>query len=165
LIAGKVGAGETARAKAENPTKGLKGADALDHWLGEWDVYVKGQRVGKNRIVKALNGFAVEEFWESRRGGKGRSLFVFEPAKGIWKQLWSDDTGWIVEKTGTPVENGIYLEGVSRFPDGSVKKSREYLTKNSDGSVRQLLEDWEEQSKEWKVVFDGKYVRKSPATK
>ncbi len=147
--------------KLQNPTRGMKGADALDHWVGEWDVYVQGQKVGQNRIVKALDGFAVEEFWESRNGGRGRSLFVFEAAKGRWKQLWTSDGGWIVEKVGTPVENGIYLEGTGTYADGSVKKSREYLTRNADGSVRQLLEDWNEQAKEWKVTFDGKYVRRT----
>jgi hypothetical protein len=146
--------------KLEHPTRGMKGADALDHWIGEWDVYVNGQRVGGNRIVKSLDGFAVEEFWDGGGGGRGRSLFVFEAAKGRWKQLWTSDGGWIVEKVGTPIENGIYLEGTGSFANGTVKKSREYLTKNPDGSVRQLLEDWDEDSKAWKPVFDGKYVRK-----
>lgn len=151
--------------KLENPTKGLKGADAMDHWIGEWEVFVNGQLVGKNRIVKALHGFAVEEFWESRNGSLGRSLFVFEASKGAWKQLWTSDTGWVVEKVGTPIENGIYLEGTSRFANGTVKKSREYLTKNPDGSVRQLLEDWDESSKEWKATFDGKYVKSKDRTR
>jgi len=146
--------------KLENPTKGLKGADALDHWLGEWEVYVNGQRVGQNRIVKALDGFAVEEYWEDSSGGCGRSLFVFEAAKGRWKQLWTSDRGWVVEKTGTPIEKGIYLEGTSTFANGTAKKSREYLTQNADGTVRQLLEDWDEESKTWKATFEGKYVRK-----
>jgi hypothetical protein len=139
----------------------MKGADALDHWVGEWDVYVGDRQVGQNRIVKSLDGFAVEEFWENANGGRGRSLFVFLAAKGQWKQLWTSDQGWVVDKTGTPVENGIYLEGTSTFADGRVEKSREYLTRNPDGSVRQLLEAWDEEAKAWKPSFDGKYVRRA----
>jgi tetratricopeptide (TPR) repeat protein len=151
--------------KLEHPTKGLKGADAMDHWLGEWDVYANGQRVGQNRIVKSLDGYAVEEFWEDIYGGRGRSLFVFDASKGRWKQLWSSDRGWIVEKIGTPIENGIYLEGTSTLANGTVKKAREYLTRNPDGSVRQLLEDWDDDTKSWKSTFDGKYVRKKSEEK
>jgi tetratricopeptide (TPR) repeat protein len=146
--------------KLENPTKGLKGADALDHWLGEWEVYVNGQRVGSNRIAKTLDGFAVEEFWEDAQGGRGHSLFVFQAAEGRWKQLWTSDKGWVVEKIGTPIDNGIYLEGTSTYANGTLKKSREHLTRNADGSVRQLLEDWDDEAKSWKATFDGKYVRK-----
>jgi tetratricopeptide (TPR) repeat protein len=151
--------------KLEHPTKGLKGADAMDHWIGEWDVYVGSQRVGQNRIVKNLDGYAVEEFWENANGGRGRSLFVFLARKGEWKQLWSSDAGWIVEKVGTPIENGIYLEGTSTFANGQVQKSRERLTRNADGSVRQLLQDWDEETKTWKTTFDGKYVRKPGAAR
>ncbi len=146
--------------KLENPTKGMKGADALDHWVGEWNVYVADRLVGKNRIVKTLKGFGVEEYWDAGSGGHGRSLFVFLPSTGTWKQLWTSDKGWTVEKVGTPVENGIYLEGTSTLVNGVVSKSREYLTRNPDGTVRQLIEDWDEATKTWKVMFDGKYVRK-----
>jgi hypothetical protein len=146
--------------KLENPTLGMKGADALDHWVGEWDVFVGGQKVGQNRIVKSLDGFAVEEFWQGGGGGKGRSLFVFEAAKGQWRQLWTSDTGWVVQKVGVPVEKGIFLEGTSTFADGTVKKSRENLTRNPDGSVRQFLEDWDEKAGAWKPTFDATYVRK-----
>jgi tetratricopeptide (TPR) repeat protein len=147
--------------KLENPTKGMKGADAMDHWIGEWDVFVGNQQVGGNKIARTMNGFGVEESWESGTGGRGRSLFVFVAAKGQWKQLWTSDMGWVVEKIGTPVENGIYLEGTSTYANGTVKKSREHLTRNPDGSVRQHLEDWDEAAKEWKTTFDAKYVRKA----
>ena len=70
-----------------------------------------------------------------------------------------DDRGWLIEKTGTPIDNGIRLEGSSYQPDGSMKKSRESITRNDDGSVRQFLEDWDEESKTWQATFDGKYVR------
>jgi tetratricopeptide (TPR) repeat protein len=146
--------------KLEHPTRGMKGADALDHWIGEWDVFVGDQQVGQNRIIKSLDGFAVEEFWEGGAGRKGRSLFVFEAAKGQWRQLWTSDAGWVVQKVGVPIKDGMYLEGTSTFANGTVKKSREYLTRNADGSVRQLLEDWDEKAGAWKPTFDAKYVRK-----
>jgi hypothetical protein len=147
--------------KLENPTKGMKGADALDHWIGEWDVFVGGQRAGTNKVTRTMAGFGVEESWENATGGRGRSLFVFVAAKGQWKQLWTSDTGWVVEKVGAPIENGIHLEGTSTYANGTVKKSREDLTRNPDGTVRQHLQDWDEKAQEWKTTFDAKYVRKA----
>jgi len=143
--------------KLEHPTRGIRGADALDHWVGEWDVFVSGQLVGHNHITKTLDGYAIEEHWESKTGGRGQSLFIFLPDQGKWKQLWTSDRGWRVEKIGTPTENGIELEGTSTQPDGSSVKARERLTKNQDGTVRQLLEDFDAASQSWKVVFDGLY--------
>lgn len=147
--------------KLEHPTRGIKGADALDHWIGEWDVYVNDQLAGQNRISKTLDGYAIEEHWESKTGGRGQSFFVFLPDQGKWKQLWTSDRGWRVEKIGTPIENGIELEGTSTQPDGATVKARERLTKNPDGTVRQLLEDYDEASKSWKVAFDGLYKRRN----
>jgi tetratricopeptide (TPR) repeat protein len=143
--------------KLEHPTRGIKGADALDHWVGEWDVYVNDQLAGHNHITKMLDGYAIEEHWQSNSGGRGQSFFIFLPDQGKWKQLWTSDRGWRVEKIGTPIENGIELEGTSTQPDGTSAKARERLTKNPDGTVRQLLEDFDEASASWKVVFDGLY--------
>ncbi|MCB8932881.1 MAG: hypothetical protein M9921_05200 [Fimbriimonadaceae bacterium] len=137
-----------------------KGHDALDHWVGEWDVFMGGQKVGSSVIEKTLKGFGVTEHWTSARGGQGRSFFVFDAADGTWRQLWISDTGWIVQKTGKPIQGGISLEGESKYPSGKKTKSREKLTKNADGSVRQLIEDYDEATKKWTVAFDGKYVRK-----
>lgn len=139
--------------------KQFKGHDALDHWIGTWDVFVGEQKVGRNVITKTLDGFGVMEHWTNARGKQGRSFFVFEASKGIWKQLWISDDGWIVEKEGKAIKDGISLAGTSRFPDGRVIKARETLTKQPDGSVRQLLEDYDEKTGKWTVSFDAKYVR------
>ena len=147
--------------KLEHLTRGTPGADALDHWIGEWDVYSSGQLVGTNHITRTLDGYGVEERWQAKTGRRGQSFFIFLPEQGKWKQLWTSDRGWRVEKIGTPIENGIKLEGTSTQKDGSTVKAREMLTKNPDGTVRQLLEDYDEASGIWKVVFDGVYKKKN----
>ena len=136
-----------------------KGHDAMDHWIGTWDVFIGEQKVGRNEITKTLDGFGVMEHWTNARGKSGRSFFVFEASKGTWKQLWVSDGGWIVEKEGKAIKDGIRMEGTSRFPDGRVIKAREMLTKNADGSVRQFMEDYDEKTKKWVAVWDAKYVR------
>lgn len=144
--------------KLSTPTKGLKGAEAMDLWVGEWTVFVNGQLAGTNSITRVLDGFAIEERWTSRSGGKGQSLFTFDRSRGEWKQLWVDDRGWIVEKVGVPIENGIRFEGWSYNADGTKQRARTTLSKNDDGSVRQLIE-MQGPDGNWSPSFDGKYVR------
>lgn len=142
-----------------NPTKGLKGADLMDHWVGEWDVFSGGQLAGRNSITKVLDGFGIEERWINAGGNKGQSLFTFDVKNGTWRQLWIDDKGWVVDGIGFAVENGIKFEGESKLPNGTTGKIRTTLTKNPDGSVRQLIES-EGPPGTWTVGFDAKYVRK-----
>lgn len=144
-----------------HPIKGLKGADAMDLWVGEWNVTVNGQPAGHNVITKVLGGFAIEERWTSAGGGKGQSLFTFNAKEGTWRQLWIDDKGWVVDGIGVPIENGIRFEGMSLYPSGSKSKMRTTLSKNADGSVRQFIET-EGPDGTWTVGFDGKYVRVKP---
>lgn len=146
--------------RLSSPAKGYKGSDAMDLWVGEWDVFVNGQPAGKNQITKTLDGFGIEERWTSANGSKGQSLFTFDAKEGTWRQLWIDDRGWVVDGIGVPIENGIRFEGESIYPNGQRSKIRTTLSKNADGTVRQLIETMGADGK-WTVGFDGRYVRKS----
>jgi hypothetical protein len=54
----------------------------LDFWLGEWDVWAEGERVGENRIEKILKGCAIVEHWRDARGGRGRaSSMLFQTTR------------------------------------------------------------------------------------
>lgn len=162
VLAVGAGAAASTQTPAKPEAKTFKGHDAFDHWIGEWDVFTPdGKQVGTNSITKTLKGFGVMEHWKSSTGNEGRSFFVFDAAKGTWRQLWVGDGGWIVQKIGKPIKDGISLEGEGKYPSGVVTKSREKLTKNPDGSVRQFMEDYDEKTKKWTVSFDAKYVRKS----
>lgn len=147
--------------KLPNPIKAFKGADAMDLWVGEWEVFTaNGQRAGQNSITKVLGGFGIEERWTNVGGNKGQSLFTFEPSKGTWRQLWIDDKGWTVDGIGVVIDNGIRFEGDSIFANGQKGRIRTTLSKNPDGSVRQLIET-EGPPGTWTVGFDAKYVRKN----
>ena len=60
---------------------------ALDFWVGEWDVYIGDKLVGRNRVEKTLMGCAVTEHWRATDGGEGKSLF-FVDYDGHWAQIW-----------------------------------------------------------------------------
>ena len=94
----------------------------LDFWVGQWDVYSKGEKVGENRIEKILDGCAVLEHWTAAGGGQGKSLF-YVGADEIWQQIWvsewSANPGGMKEKTliaGVP-DNGVRFQGELRHPE------------------------------------------------
>jgi hypothetical protein len=145
--------------RATNPVAYMEGGTALDFWLGEWDVFVEGEKVGTDRIEKILGGAAVLEHWTGRGDSRGESLFYFLPDSGQWKQVWVVKGAQVVkEKLSTPVEGGLRFEGEARFPDGSRIPDRTTLTLQDDGSVRQLIEISRDGGQSWTPTFDARYV-------
>lgn len=140
----------------------------LDFWLGEWDVYVRDEFVGRNTIERTLAGCAVLEHWTSAEGGRGLSLF-FVDGEATWKQVWVTDyamlPGGVKEKTHQPLtrtdqvrfQGRIYREGGQSYLD------RTTLTDLGDGRVRQVIEVSQDEGEKWRVVFDAEYRRKGSA--
>jgi hypothetical protein len=150
---------EAALTRAESPVAFLEGGDALDFWVGDWDVYVGETRVGSNRIEKILGGAAVLEHWTSSEGERGESVFYYLPDTGQWRQVWMVHGARVVkEKLGAPVEGGLRFEGSSRMLDGEERPDRTTLTREEDGRVRQRIETSRDGGRTWGVTFDAVYV-------
>ena len=138
---------------------------ALDFWLGHWDVASKGELVGKNVIATILDACAVTEKWMAVNGHAGFSLFYYDRNSDRWKQVWVSDraftTGGTKEKTEIrelTTESEIRFEGRYEGEEsGSLIFDRTTLTRNADGSVRQLIEVSTDEGRVWKTVFDGHY--------
>ena len=135
---------------------------ALDFWVGEWDVYMGDELVGRNRIEKILSGCAVLEHWSGAGGGEGKSLF-FVSGDGTWKQVWV--TGWatrpggVKEKTlqATESTDEVRFQGRIFVPDGSSYLDRTTLTRLPSGDVRQVIETSTDDGHSWTTGFDATY--------
>ena len=150
---------------AETPAACGESADysRLDFWVGEWDVYSQGRKVGTNRISKVLSGCAVTEDWTDIDGGRGKSLFYFSPREATWKQVWITDRatrrGGTKEKTLTATLPGGALRFEGELPLRSARvRDRTSLWPLENGHVRQLIEYSEDDGASWQVSFDGLYV-------
>jgi hypothetical protein len=67
----------------------------LDFWLGDWDVYVGDNLVGRNTIEKTMQGCAVLEHWQSTDGGRGTSLFyVNGHVRQVIEVSMDEGTNW-----------------------------------------------------------------------
>ena len=134
----------------------------LDFWVGEWDVYVKDELVGHNRIEKVLHGCAITENWSSANGDEGKSLF-FVDYDGHWAQIWVTDTamlpGGVKEKVmvDDPPAGAVRFQGVVRHPQAGTWVDRTTLTPRDNGDVRQLIEVSRDRGETWNPTFDALY--------
>lgn len=131
----------------------------FDFWLGHWQVHdPEGQLRGHNEITVIAGGCALREHWRSAAGGSGQSLNYFDPATGLWHQLWVDSGGHIIDLRGATEEEGdILLTGTIRYPgDPEPKAFRGRWSPLEDGRVRQFFEQRDDAG-QWQTWFEGFY--------
>jgi hypothetical protein len=133
--------------------------DALDFWLGSWEVRgPDGSPAGTNVVERVLDGHAVIEYWRAVDGAEEKSLFYYEPSAGTWRQVWVT-SGCVKEKALVAAgPDGVRFEGHAlvagrRHPD------RTTLTVLPGGQVGQLIEDSLDDGTTWIVSFDAVYTR------
>jgi len=130
----------------------------LDFWLGHWAVFnPQGQQVGENTIERHLEGCMIQENWQGRYGSAGKSLNYYDPEINAWRQQWVSANGSVINYEGHFKDGAMHYAGKNIAKDGTVKLSRMILTPRDDGTVRQLIEQSNNQGKTWNVWFDGIY--------
>lgn len=115
------------------------GPDALDFWLGTWDLtWADGGR-GQNTIRRILDDRVVEESFvdhATENALLGRSLSVQDAADGRWRQVWVDSTGGWIELVGVEV-------------DGRISFQREFVREGIAAIQRMVWLDVTEGSLRW----------------
>ncbi len=133
----------------------------FDFWLGEWDVYARGGKVGENSITMALGGCAIHENYTTPGNYAGQSINYYDPIDKKWHQHWVGSGGDVYNYLETKREEG-FLQFESKFMNaqGVISLSRLTFTLNDDGTVRQLFEGSTDDGKTWSPQFDGLYKKK-----
>lgn len=136
-------------------------ARRFDFWIGEWDVFANGRKVGDSEITMAKGGCAIHESYTTAGAYAGQSINYYDPVDKKWKQNWVGSSGDV----GIYVETDKY-EGSIQFlakvmnGKGEMLLRRMTFTYNEDDTVRQYIEDSADDGKSWKASFDGIYKRK-----
>ncbi len=134
----------------------------FDFWLGEWDVYVNGQKVGDNSITMANGGCAIhEDYTTGNRNYTGQSINFYDPIDKKWHQHWVGSSGDVYNYIETDRAEGM-LQFESKFMtrSGQITMSRLTFTLNEDRTVRQLFESSTDEGETWTPAFDGLYKKK-----
>jgi hypothetical protein len=134
----------------------------FDFWLGDWDVYVNGNKAGENTITKEEGGCLVLEKWTDVNGGTGQSYNYFNPATGKWRQVWVSSLITIDYEGELTADGSMELVGeITYFHNEKTLKFLGRWTLQEDGTVRQYFEQFDEESGAMVPVFTGIYHRKS----
>ncbi len=134
----------------------------FDFWIGEWDVYFNGQKVGENSITLAEGGCAVHENYVTQGNYAGQSINFYSPVDEKWHQHWVGSAGDVYNYMEIDRGEGM-LQFLSDYvtPNGEVQQSRLTFTKNDDGTVTQLFENSADKGTTWTESFKGIY-KKNP---
>lgn len=141
------------------------GFRAFDFWIGEWNVKnrTNGQHAGTNKITSIEDGCALREEWTNAAGGTGQSLNYYNPATGKWRQIWISpgSGGYSIDYEGKVRDGVMKLEGtIYYYTQGTTARFRGTWTPETNGTVRQLFEQYDSTTKSWQVWFDGLYEQK-----
>jgi len=133
----------------------------FDFWLGEWDVFTpKGEKAGENVISRESKGCLVLESWSGTRGGVGKSMSFYDPARKQWRQVWVGSGGAISEFSGK-FEDGA-MRFVSEPRPGMDDSRRLTFFHLGPDTVRQLSERTSDGGKTYFTEYDFTYRRRAP---
>jgi len=137
--------------------------DAFDFWTGRWEVYRHDDRdtlVGHNTISEDAANCTLLEKWRNVQGASGSSINWYNPVTESWRQLWVSP-GMEIDISGGPDDDGVMrLEGeITYFRSGETHPFRGAWQALGPDRVRQTFHQYDPESAEWSVWFDGLYVR------
>jgi hypothetical protein len=142
------------------------GFRALDFWVGTWRVTVDGQYDGTDVVTKILSGCAVTEDWRDAGGGRGKSLFYYDPFAKEWTQVWVTDQA--TARGGLKIKKliALYADRGTRFqgvlpglPGSKIVLDRTTLRPLSDKTVHQVIEISIDGGTTWRKTYDAIYRR------
>ena len=143
------------------PCLSAKNYRHFDFWLGEWEVFVNGNKTGENSITMATGGCAVHESYTTAGNYAGQSINYYDPIGKKWHQHWVGSGGDTYNYLEVDKGEGM-LQFESKFMTaaGNITLSRLTFTLQDDGSVRQLFESSSDEGTTWSSAFDGIYKKK-----
>ncbi len=132
----------------------------FDFWIGDWDVFVNGSKVGENLVELEMKGCTLVENWKNTGGGLGKSLNIYNSSTKKWKQFYVDSTGSVLEFEGEFKDKIMSLKGETLGANGA--KTLHILDFHDlpDKTVRQSWQQSTDGGKTWVTVWDSIYVKK-----
>jgi tetratricopeptide (TPR) repeat protein len=144
--------------RAQKPCMFDAGYRQLDFWVGEWDVFVQGRKLGTSKINVLQHGCIVEENWLTQLQ-TGQSYNFYNPVTKKWHQSYMDSNGGNYMMDGEYKDGALRFEGFIYSPQGQTPVHMTFYNLGPD-KVRQTSETSPDGGKTWTQVWDGLYVRR-----
>ena len=165
-------AGIVALAEATRyPCRAMPEAKQFDFWIGQWDVTPwaiatpqPGQQIGTNEVQAILEHCVLLENWRAAGGGEGKSFNYYDTNLHRWRQVWMADSGGPLDYTGEYRDGAMRFTGWNLGPQDRRVEQRLTFFNIAPDTVRQLFEASSDSGRTWTATFDGRYVRRKPAT-
>jgi hypothetical protein len=141
------------------------GPDALDFWLGTWDVSWDGGGHGTNTIRRILDDRAIEESFDGRDADStllGRSVSVLDARDGLWRQTWVASTGAYLDFVGVEVDGRIAFQRKALVDGESVVQRMVWLDVTPE-TMRWQWQRSDDRGPSWTVAWEIHYRRRSGA--
>lgn len=151
--------------KKRRPCMYSKEARQFDFWIGDWDVFVNGNKVGENLVEMEVNGCTLVENWKNTGGGTGKSLNVYNSSKKKWQQFYIGSQGGVLEFEGELKDNILYFTGETINPQGNKIMHILEFFDLPDKTVRQRWKQSTDGGKTWNTVWDSIYKKKEKTAK
>ena len=151
-----------AQALGSLPCRATEVSRNLDFWVGDWDVYVRGDLAGRDTVERILDGCAVIERWDAGARDKGMSLFAYDARKDLWTQTWitnhsADPGGNKFKVLRAHAAGTTTFQGEIEGKTGAVYYDRTILTSLPGGRVHQEIQVSRD-GVTWRTGFDAIYV-------
>ncbi len=141
-----------------NPVHRYPDGDALTFWLGEW-LYSTPDGItgGFSRVAPQNHGFSVVESWTSADGSTARSIYTYDKETKQWVHTWMGPKGEVSRRTVKRTKDGLEMNGVSTYPDGTKLYERELLKRLPEGKIEQTIYQSRDQGETWIEVSKGTF--------
>ena len=139
------------------------GPDALDFWLGTWDVSWEGGGHGTNTIRRILDDRVIEETFDGRDSDSvllGRSLSVLDARDGRWRQTWVDSTGAYIDLVAVELDGRIAFQRDTVIDGAPIVQRMAWLDVTPD-AMRWQWQRSLDGGATWEVAWEIDYRRRS----
>lgn len=147
--------------KKINPCMHNSKARQFDFWIGDWDVFVRGRKVGENLVEREVNGCTLVENWKNTGGGTGKSLNVYNAITKKWKQFYVGSQGGVFEFEGNYKDKILSMKGKTSDAKGAKILHILEFHNLEDKTVRQVWRQSSDEGKTWNTVWDSIYKKKN----
>ena len=145
-----------------NPCMYSAKARQFDFWIGDWEVFVRGRKVGENLVELDTQGCVLVENWTNSGGGKGKSLNVYNASIKKWQQFYVGGQGGVIEFKGEYREKKkiMYFTAVTAGPKGTKIMHIFTFSDLPDKTVRQWWQQSTDGGKTYNTVWDSIYKKR-----